>query len=295
VNPYFKLTVLVAATALCACTVLDGEKVDYKSSAKAPSLMVPPDLTQLSKDTRYSTVNGGVSAAASKTLVGQSTVGQTVAVASIADIKIERQGNQRWLVVNRSAENLWGPLKDFWAENGFTLSMDQSGLGIMETEWNENRANIPQDIIRSSLGKWLDSLYSTSLRDKYRTRLETRSDGGTEIFITHRGVEEVYVSGQKDRTIWQPRPVDPELEAEFLRRLMVKLGAGKAQAAQVPAQLNLGMVLIVVPDNSSESAVKALGERAAEVARLEEEYAKYLDNLKDKQSQRLAEQTLLVR
>jgi peptidyl-prolyl cis-trans isomerase SurA len=41
----------------------------------------------------------------------------------------------------------------------------------------------------------------------------------------------------------------------------------KLQAAQVPAQLNLGMVLIAVPENSSESAVKALGERAADVAR----------------------------
>jgi outer membrane protein assembly factor BamC len=233
VNPYFKLTVLVAATSLGACTVLDGEKVDYKSSAKAPSLMVPPDLTQLSRDTRYSTVNGGVSAAASKTLASPSTISQPIATSSIADIKIERQGNQRWLVVNRSADNLWGPLKDFWLESGFTLSMEQSGLGIMETEWYENRANIPQDIIRSSLGKWLDSLYSTSLRDKYRTRLEGRSDGGTEIFITHRGMEEVYSSELKNSTVWQPRPVDPELEAEFLRRLMLKLGASKDQAAQV--------------------------------------------------------------
>jgi peptidyl-prolyl cis-trans isomerase SurA len=41
----------------------------------------------------------------------------------------------------------------------------------------------------------------------------------------------------------------------------------KAQAAQVPSQLNLGMVLITVPENSSELAVNALGERAAEVAR----------------------------
>jgi len=233
VNPYLKLTVLVAATALGACTVLDGEKVDYKSSAKAPSLMVPPDLTQLSKETRYSTVNGGVSAAASKTLVSPGTTSQAVAVTNIADIKIERQGNQRWLVVNRSADSLWGPLKDFWLESGFTLSMEQSSLGIMETEWNENRANIPLDMIRSTLGKLLDTFYSTSLRDKYRTRLESRSDGGTEIFITHRGMEEVYSSEQKNSTVWQPRPVDPELEAEFLRRLMLKLGASKAQAAQV--------------------------------------------------------------
>ncbi len=232
-NPYFKLTVLVAATSLVACTVLDGEKVDYKSNAKAPSLMVPPDLTQLSKDTRYSIVNGGVSAAASKTPTTPSASGQPMALTGMADIKIERQGNQRWLVVNRSAESLWVPLKDFWLESGFTLSMEQSGLGIMETEWNENRANIPQDIIRSTIGKWIDGLYSTSLRDKYPTRRESRSDGNTEIFVSHRGMEEVYASDQKGQTVWQPRPADPELEAEFLRRLMLKLGASKVQAAQV--------------------------------------------------------------
>ena len=234
VNSSFKLTLLAAAVGLSACSVLEGEKVDYKSITKAPSLAVPPDLTQLSKDTRYSIVNGAVSAAGSKA----STTGsgkEPVAVAAISDIRVERQGNQRWLVVNRSPESLWSPLKDFWQESGFTLTMDQSNLGIMETEWNENRANIPQDAIRRALGKVLDSLYSTSLRDKYRTRLEVRADGGTEIFITHRGMQEVYATEDKNRTIWQPRAADPELEAEFLRRLMLKLGASPEQSAQIGA------------------------------------------------------------
>jgi peptidyl-prolyl cis-trans isomerase SurA len=53
-----------------------------------------------------------------------------------------------------------------------------------------------------------------------------------------------------------------ELEVEQF--LMEQL---KVQAAQVPAQLNLGMVLIAVPENSGEATVKALGERAAEVVR----------------------------
>jgi outer membrane protein assembly factor BamC len=234
VNPYFKLTLVVAVASLGACSVLDGEKVDYKSSAKAPTLMVPPDLTQLSKETRYSVVNGGVSAATSKSTVTQPSK-DPVAATVVADIKIERQGNQRWLVVNRKAENLWTPLRDFWQESGFTLTMDQSDLGIMETDWNENRANIPQDFIRSTIGKWLDSVYSTPLRDKYRTRLESRADGSTEIFISHRGMVEVYATEQKDRTIWQPRPADPELEAEFLRRLMLALGASKGEAAQLSA------------------------------------------------------------
>lgn len=233
VNSSFKLTVLAAAVALSACSVLDGEKVDYKSSTKAPSLAVPPDLTQLSKDTRYSVVNGGVSAASAKAAVAAQAGKDPVAVSALSDIRVERQGNQRWLVVKRSPESLWAPLKDFWQESGFTLSLEQSSLGIMETEWNENRANIPQDFIRRSLGKVLDSLYSTSLRDKYRTRLESRADGGTEIFITHRGMQEVYATDDKNRTVWQPRAADPELEAEFLRRLMLKLGGSAEQAAQV--------------------------------------------------------------
>ncbi len=233
-NFSLKLTVLAGAVALSACSVLDGEKVDYKSNIKAPSLAVPPDLTQLSKDTRYSVVNGGFSAANSaKTTTSASP--EIVAVGAIADIRVERLGNQRWLVVNRSAASLWLPLKSFWQENGFTLSMDQADVGIMETEWNENRANIPQDVIRRYLGSVLDSLYSTSLRDKYRTRLESRSDGGTEIYISHRGMQEVYASDDQKRTIWQPRASDSELEAEFLRRLMLKLGASKQETVQVAA------------------------------------------------------------
>jgi len=235
VNSYFKLTLLATAMALGACSVLEGEKVDYKSSTKAPSLLVPPDLTQLSKDTRYSVINGGVSAASAKAAVAIPASKEQVSINALADIRVERLGNQRWLVVNRRAADLWSPLKDFWQESGFTLSLDQSDLGIMETEWNEIRANIPQDFIRRALGNVLDGLYSTALRDKYRTRLESRTDGGTDIFITHRGVQEVYTNDDKTRTVWQPRPADPELEAEFLRRLMLKLGASQGQTAQVAA------------------------------------------------------------
>jgi outer membrane protein assembly factor BamC len=143
---------------------------------------------------------------------------------------VERSGNQRWLVVKRPADKLWEPVKDFWQENGFLLAMDQASLGIMETDWAENRAKIPQDFIRNSIGKLLDSLYSTAERDKFRTRLETNAAGETEIFISHRGMLEVYTKERSDQTVWQPRPSDPELEAEFLRRLMVSLGSTPEQA-----------------------------------------------------------------
>jgi outer membrane protein assembly factor BamC len=147
---------------------------------------------------------------------------------------MERAGSQRWLVVNRPAEQLWDPVKDFWQESGFLITTEQRNLGIMETDWAENRAKLPQDIIRSTIGKFMDSLYSTGELDRFRTRME-RTSNGTEIFISHRGMQEVYSTARQDATMWQPRPSDPELEAEFLRRLMVKLGVSQEQSKAIVA------------------------------------------------------------
>ena len=227
--------VLIGITlALGACGTLETDKVDYRSTGKAPSLDIPPDLTQLSKDTRYTVVDGAISASGYQAnQVANSKV--PLATLTVGDVRIERAGNQRWLVVNRPADKLWEPVKDFWQENGFLLAMDQSNLGIMETDWAENRAKIPQDAIRAALGKLLDSLYSTGERDKFRTRLERDANGNTEIFISHRGVIEVYTNTSDKQTMWQPRPADPELEAEFLRRLMVKLGVSQEQSKALVA------------------------------------------------------------
>ncbi|HSV34833.1 MAG TPA: outer membrane protein assembly factor BamC [Ramlibacter sp.] len=223
-----KFGVLAICAALSACSVLDGEKIDYKSAGKGVSLEVPPDLSQLSRDSRYAVPGGAVTASSFQ--VGQAAPGAPTAASTLGDVRIERAGTQRWLVVNRPADQLWGPVREFWQENGFLLTLDQSSLGIMETDWAENRAKIPQDFIRNTLGKVLDSLYSTSERDRFRTRLERSASGGTEIYVSHRGMIEVYSTAQKDQTVWQPRPTDPELETEFLRRLMVKLGVPAEQS-----------------------------------------------------------------
>ena len=234
-----RLSLLALAMALSACStsLLEGDKIDYKSAAKGATLEVPPDLTQLSRDSRYAAPGGTVSAAAMQAgLAAQPTGTANAAALQLGDVRIERDGNQRWLVVNRPADKLWEPVRDFWQENGFNLEQADANVGIMETDWAENRAKLPQDIMRATLGKLLDSVFSTGERDKFRTRLERNAAGETEIYISHRGMVEVYNSSAKDQTVWQPRQPDPELEAEFLRRLMLKLGASQEQAkAQVAA------------------------------------------------------------
>ncbi len=244
----FKVSVLSTAalslTLLSGCStmndMLKGDKIDYKTSGKAgPSLEVPPDLTQLTRETRY--VVPGTAVSANAFQVGQNTQALPVAALAVGDVRIERSGSQRWLVVNRPADKLYSPIRDFWLESGFLLALDQENLGIMETDFAENRAKLPQDFIRETLGKVFESLYSTGERDKFRTRLERNPAGGTEIFVSHRGLVEVVVGGSTGKntsgegTVWQPVPPNTELEAEFLRRMMVKLGVTQEQSKALVA------------------------------------------------------------
>lgn len=256
-------TVLALASLLSACSVLQEDKIDYKSAAKAPTLEVPPDLTQLRKESRYAIESTSATASGFQN-AGSRVVDAGTAANALGPIRMERQGNQRWLVASLPADKVWEPLREFWTSNGFVLVTDAPDVGIMETEWAENRAKLPQDFIRKTLGKVLDSLYSTGERDKFRTRVERNAQGGVEIYITHRGMIENYADAQKERTIWQTRPSDPELEIEFLRRLMVKLGtspeAAKTATAPVtpPESSNLisrinGQPVILLQDNLDRS------------------------------------------
>lgn len=232
--PSFNRTAVVVAcvSLLGACSSFtDADKVNYKtqgSTAKVTPLDIPPDLTQLNRDTRYALPGGSVTA--SSMAVKTEPVIAATAAKQVNDVRMERDGKQRWLVVNRSADEVWPIVHEFWKDNGFEYVIDQQALGLLETEWAENRAKIPQDFIRRNLGKVLDGLYSSGERDKYRTRIERNATGGIDIYITHRGMTEEYKDQTKTNTIWVPRPSDPELEAEFLSRLMIKLGVSTEQS-----------------------------------------------------------------
>ncbi len=231
------LALSLLAIALAGCSVLpDSRKIEYKSAGKAPSLDVPPDLSQITRDDRYvvpDTAGKGSAtySAYSADRTPQALAQNTVVLPQVDKVRVERSGNQRWLVVAAPPDKLWDTVKDFWQETGFIISIERPEAGVMETDWAENRAKIGQDFIRNTLGKLIDSLYSSGERDKFRTRFEPgTAPGTTDVFVSHRAMEEVYTSSAKDETRWQPRAADPELEAEMLRRLMVRLGSEEKRA-----------------------------------------------------------------
>lgn len=232
-------SLLVGLLAGCGGNILpESKKIEYKSAGKLPPLEIPPDLTQQTRDERYAVPDVSASkgsatySAYSSERAGQArtTTAQDL-LPQVDKMRIERSGTQRWLVVSGTPDKLWPGVKEFWQELGFLVNVEMPEAGIIETDWAENRAKLPQDVIRGALGKVFDSLYSTAERDKFRTRLEKGAEPGTvEIYISHRGMYEIYTNEGRSETKWQPRPADPELEAEMLRRLMVRLGADESRA-----------------------------------------------------------------
>jgi outer membrane protein assembly factor BamC len=249
---------LIAATAAAAAVLSgcsssgDSSSIDYKSAGKLPPLEVPPDLTSPQRDNRYAIPEAGRSSATlsgyeaerrdpARGVLPAAAAATAAVLPEVERMKIERAGTQRWLVVQEPPEKLWPLVKDFWQENGFLIKVEIPQAGVMETDWAESRARLEEGAVRDFLGKVFDYFHATSERDKYRTRLDRTADGsGTEIYISHRGMQELYTtleptSTTQGHTAWQPRPSDPELEAEFLRRLMVRLGAPSERAKQLAA------------------------------------------------------------
>jgi len=247
------LRIVAAAVALallgaCSGTLFEST-TDYKSAGKVAPLDVPPDLTTPSRDGRFQVPGEGPGTATfsgyQADRANQPAPGATSLLPVIAGMRIERAGNERWLVVREPPEKIWPRVKEFWQENGFAIRLELPEAGVMETDWAEHRARLPDTWLRRMLGSLVESARASAEREKYRTRLERAPDGGTEIYISHRGIAEVHVS-QGDvadargseapkTTVWQPRPPDPEREIEFLGRLMARLGAPREQAKALVA------------------------------------------------------------
>jgi len=229
----------LTSSLLAGCTTytdgLFGSRVDYKTAAvKTAALEVPPDLSQLARDSRFQPQGGVISAAAAaaggptnSSNAGSGALG--VALVSRGDARVERSGQERWLVVAQTPEQIWPQLQAFWTARGFVLEVDDPKIGVMETNWSENRAKLADDVVRNTLGRLLQNLYDSGERDRYRTRVE-RTGTSSEIFISHRGLSEVYTNERRDTTTWRARASEPQLEAEFLSRFLMTLGAPEAVA-----------------------------------------------------------------
>ncbi len=222
------------------------ESVDYKSASAAPrgaSLSIPPDLTQAASDPRYKApVSGSTTYSqyqAQGQMQAQAAATPTAATSAVlparSDMHVERDGNIRWLVVERPPEQIFAKTVDFWTDVGFTVATNDPKSGLIETAWAENRAKIPESWLRQALGMLIESAYDSGEREKFRTRIE-RVGNHTEIFITHEQMLEKRLGGYDASQVqWVPGKEDPGLNAAMIARLMVYLGTDVDQARRLVA------------------------------------------------------------
>ncbi|MFN3786541.1 MAG: outer membrane protein assembly factor BamC, partial [Thiothrix sp.] len=245
---------------LSACSMLDGiddvrDSINYRNPKTVNALEVPPDLNTPDYDLTYATIPGG-SVSASALARGQGPVGAPTVLPTHDAIKLMREGNVRWLQVNAPPELLWTRLQDFWRVSGINLKRSEPRVGIMETDWAENRAEIPLSGIHKLLDKAFEGMYDAGSRDRFKVRLERPSAQTTNVYISHERAEEVVTGAGVS---WQYVPAKPELEAEMLNRLMVFLQGGdpaeqtgqmaESQMTSVPvsmAQLDGGQPALAV-------------------------------------------------
>lgn len=223
------------AALLAGCSVLpEDDGPDYKKSATVESLAVPPELTAPSGPQALDIPRAGeaVGPEDARTQAAAQRTRREV-LPEYENVEVRGRGDMRWLAVDEGPEAVWAALTRFWEQEGFALRMEEPELGIMETQWAENRADIPEGPIRGVIGSVFPNLYSAATRDKFRVRLE-RTDGGAEVYLTHYGVQEV--SRGESELAWEPRPSDPELANEMLHRFLVHLGVKKAQAERMVAE-----------------------------------------------------------
>ncbi len=224
---FFKIgAVLSCITLLAACSSIPQSEIEYKKSRSLPTLEIPPDLITPAND----------AAAQIPTLSRPAPDTSSTKVTPETEIRVERDGGLRWLVIQSEAPQLQPRIRSFWQSHGFEVQEQDARLNIMDTSWEENRGITTKGSISTFFRKAFDVFYSASTRDQFRVRLEPGTlPGTTEIYLTHRGMEQII---NKESPLWQPRPTDPALEAEMLKRLALYLGTNEDKASAIKDELS---------------------------------------------------------
>lgn len=252
--------------ALAGCSTynqLTGEadSIEYKSTVSGDPLSIPPDLTKANQNPHYQAPEG--TASFSEYAAGQQAANTAGAASHVlpkqTGIQVMRDGTLRWLVVDQPAELIYPRVIEFWGEQGFTIQSKDPQAGLIQTDWAENRAKIPEGWLRSVLGSMLDQAFDSGERDRFTTRLE-RVSGKTEIYISHQHMEETPTSDGTGFK-WVYGNEDPGLNAAMLARLMVALGSDISHAQQQVshAEADTGDV-VAKPQISEDQASIALSE-----------------------------------
>jgi outer membrane protein assembly factor BamC len=257
------------------CSMFGSKPADNSSPAMRDALEVPPDLARpagnddLLAGTAAKGANADSSNAAGATRTATANVTSTPAAAApapaAARVRLERDGAQRWLVVQDTPDHVWAAARSYMLRNNYKLTVDNPKTGLLETDWLDRPVQFS-----NPLGRIIASLSSTGLRDRFRVRVEPgRVAGTTEVYVSHQGLEQVVKDANSNlnvtETMWQPRASDPQMEADLLDKLMVDFGLDSQQAKNELASAStpraqIAKNVLFLPQQDLDSAWRRVGQ-----------------------------------
>ena len=223
---------------LAGCASSNEYKAVYEAEElETAPLEVPPGLTRPAG-------NGGVAPELEQGITSYSGYQQSTGtgtrqefIRKFENMRFVRDSGLYWVEVQAAPEAVWSDVREYFSRLGFKFIEEKPHLGLLQTDWKENRVDLPTGWFMRFIGK----LYSTGLMDSYRIRLEYDDEKDlTRVFVSHQGMREIAegedVGDNVVGTKWIKRPSEPELELEMLMRFMAYRGMDEEMAKQVIAE-----------------------------------------------------------
>ncbi len=116
----------------CSSLPFVDKTPDYKGAGRARPLEVPPDLTSISANDTYSVPGSSTTYSSYSQGQNESPLEQEKILPNADNVRLERAGAQRWLVVQAPPEKIWPVIREFWAELGFAVRVENPETGVME-------------------------------------------------------------------------------------------------------------------------------------------------------------------
>ena len=154
------------------------------------------------------------------------------------DVRMQRLGSRNWLVVPEPVTTAWPKLKQFFADNGVSLILDEPSLGRLDTEWlTINSEETYRDVVREVLkGNLIDSQ-----RDRFLVKLEQGLRVGTsEIHMRHESEILEDISTDPSEIFWKIKSDSLEAERSLLNEIGAYIAAKVSEMSVSKVALEIG-------------------------------------------------------
>lgn len=248
-------TLGLAAILLTACSsgnisdLIPDRRPDYRQSRMSSALEIPPDLSAASVDDKLNIPDLNPATMATYSAYAQDNAvrdrrGYIQVLPELHGVRVvENAGELPYIVVAADPSTAWQAVTRYWHNNGIRLKVSDPAVGLMETDWLENKADLPSTGFSGLLNDLLGFISDSGTRDRYRIRFSRLPDSNTAVTLIYSQAEERAQGNPKEPSgyTWTLTDNDnPEMQLEMTRRIAIFISAELRRAQQVQSAADSG-------------------------------------------------------